>query len=111
MNEVKRQATETMDELHQTIPYCSYCAVMDGLQEIETLRDRDEELEKLWAEFGDVPMNPETECIEAPFMGGGSVFTGRKYGVGLISGIARALPTCCTEVPRIMYRRQSGSMD
>ena len=71
MNEVKRQATETMDELHQTIPYCSYCAVMDGLQEIETLRDRDEELEKLWAEFGDVPMNPETECIEAPFMGWG----------------------------------------
>ena len=59
MNEVKRQATETMDELHQTIPYCSYCAVMDGLQEIETLRDRDEELEKLWAEFGDVPMNPD----------------------------------------------------
>ena len=55
MNEVKRQAIETMDELHQTIPYCSYCAVMDGLQEIETLRDRDEELEKLWAEFGDVP--------------------------------------------------------
>ena len=40
MNEVKRQATETMDELHQTIPYCSYCAVMDGLQEIETLRDQ-----------------------------------------------------------------------
>lgn len=30
MNEVKRQAIETMDELHQTIPYCSYCAVMDG---------------------------------------------------------------------------------
>lgn len=51
MNEVKRQAIETMDELHQTIPYCSYCAVMDGLQEIETLRDRDEELEKLWAEL------------------------------------------------------------
>ena len=71
MNEVKRQATVTMDEQHQTIPYCSYCAVMDGLQEIETLRDRDEELEKLWAEFGDVPMNPETECIEAPFMGWG----------------------------------------
>ena len=103
MNEVKRQATETMDELHQTIPYCSYCAVMDGLQEIETLRDRDEELEKLWAEFGDVS-RPHS-------WGGGSVFTGRKYGVGLISGIARALPTCCTEVPRIMYRRQSGSMD
>ena len=111
MNEVKRQAIETMDELHQTIPYCSYCAVMDGLQEIETLRDRDEELEKLWAEFGDVPMNPETECIEAPFMGWGVGIHREEYGVGLISGIARALPTCCTEVPRIMYRRQSGSMD
>ena len=24
---------------------------------------------KLWAEFGDVPMNPETECIEVPWCG------------------------------------------
>ncbi len=29
----------------------------------------DAELEKLWAEFADVPMNPETECMEAPFLG------------------------------------------
>jgi len=28
---------------------------------------RDKVLEDLWAEFEDVPMNPETECIEAPF--------------------------------------------
>ncbi len=28
----------------------------------------DAELEELWDEFGDVPMNPETECIEDPFM-------------------------------------------
>ena len=27
----------------------------------DTLRDRDEELEELWEQFGDVPMNPETE--------------------------------------------------
>lgn len=26
-------------------------------------------IEDLWEEFGDVPMNPETECIEAPWFG------------------------------------------
>lgn len=69
MNDVKRQAIDTMDELHRTIPYEDYCTVMDGLQDIETLRDRDEDLEELWASFADVPMNPETECIEEKFMG------------------------------------------
>lgn len=69
MNEVKRQAIDTMNELHPKIPYIDYCTVMDGLQDIETLRDRDEELEELWSRFGDVPMNPETECIEEPFLG------------------------------------------
>ena len=42
---------------------------MDGLEEIDTLRERDKILEDLWAEFGDVPMNPETECMEQPFLG------------------------------------------
>lgn len=60
MNDVKRQAIDTMDELHRTIPYEDYCTVMDGLQDIETLRDRDEDLEELWASLADVPMNPET---------------------------------------------------
>ena len=36
---------------------------------METLKGRDAELERLWAEFGDVPMNPETECMDAPFLG------------------------------------------
>ena len=71
MNEAKKQAIDTMNELHRTIPYSDYCTVMDGLQDIETLRDRDEELEELWAQFGDIPMNPETECIEEKFMGWG----------------------------------------
>ena len=26
-----------------------------------------EELEDLWMRFGDVPMNPDTECLEEPF--------------------------------------------
>ena len=71
MNDVKRQAIDTMNELHRTIPYNDYCTVMEGLQDIETLRDRDEELEELWHRFGDVPMDPETECIEEQFMGWG----------------------------------------
>ena len=27
----------------------------------------DAELKELWDEFGDVPMNPETECIDTPW--------------------------------------------
>ena len=72
MNDVKRRAIDTMNELHRTIPYNDYCTVMDGLQDIEALRDRDEELEEMWRRFGDVPMDPETECIEEQFMGWGS---------------------------------------
>lgn len=25
-------------------------------------------VKELWGKFGDIPMNPETECIEEPFM-------------------------------------------
>lgn len=71
MSYAKEQAVAVMNELHKTISYSDYCTVMDGLQEIDTLRDRDEELEELWEQFGDVPMNPETECIEEQFMGWG----------------------------------------
>lgn len=28
----------------------------------------DREIEALWEDFGNIPMNPETECIEEPFM-------------------------------------------
>lgn len=34
----------------------------------EDLEWNDEDLEELWAEFGDVPMNPETECIESDWL-------------------------------------------
>lgn len=49
--------------------YADYRTVRDGLDEIPTLAERDAELERLWAEFGDVPMNPETECMDEPFLG------------------------------------------
>lgn len=31
---------------------------------METLRERDTQLEKLWKQFSDVPMNPDTEKME-----------------------------------------------
>ena len=37
------------------------------VEKLETLEHRDRQLEKAWEEFTDVPMDPETECIEEPF--------------------------------------------
>ena len=71
MNDVKHEAIKVLNELHSTIPYSDYCTIMDGLYDIETLLDRDEVLEELWEQFGDIPMNPETERIEEKFMGWG----------------------------------------
>jgi len=63
-------AADTATELYQTgcINHTGYRAIRDGPDEIETLAERDAKLESLWAEFGDVPMDPKTECMEAPFL-------------------------------------------
>lgn len=37
-------------------------------RKMESLQERDAALEKLWKQFADVPMNHETEKIEAPFL-------------------------------------------
>lgn len=69
----KRAALAVLDELYHDglVGNADYDAIYDALCEIETLKDRDELLEELWSQFGDIPMNPETECIEAPFLGWG----------------------------------------
>ena len=41
---------------------------MKDYHEINTIEAQDKALEALWAEFSDVPMNPETECIEEQFL-------------------------------------------
>lgn len=41
----------------------------DNSYNIDTLKDRDNDLKELWEMFGDVPMNPETECMEEAFLG------------------------------------------
>ena len=37
---------------------------------MDTLAKRDAFLEDLWGLFGDIPMDPETERLEEPFLGG-----------------------------------------
>ncbi len=71
MSELRYQAVTVANRLNQEnrIDYGDYSTLMDGLEEIDTLRERDKILEDLWAEFGDIPMNPETECMEQSFFG------------------------------------------
>lgn len=70
MSAMKDQAIEIIDRLQveNRLDYNDYCAIYDGLEEIDTLRDRDTELEELWEQFGDVPMDLDTECIEESFL-------------------------------------------
>ena len=67
MNEVKQAAIDTMNTLHSNIPYDAYCTVMDGLQEIESLQERDEDLEELWRELWMVPVDKVSGRIEAVY--------------------------------------------
>lgn len=71
MAECRCEAVEVANRLHQEdrIDYGEYTALMDGLGEVDTLRERDEALEELWGQFADIPMSEETECIEEPFLG------------------------------------------
>lgn len=71
---MKDEALEILERLYQEnrIDYPAYTAIHEALTEIEPLRDRDDRLEELWEQFSDVPMNPESECIEERFMGWGA---------------------------------------
>jgi len=44
-----------------------YEDALEKMLEAEAPVERDRHLESLWAELTDVPMDPETECMEAPF--------------------------------------------
>ena len=37
-------------------------------KENDIIRTNDGVIEKIWKSFEDVPMNPVTECIDAPFL-------------------------------------------
>lgn len=71
MSKINDKAFETIYGLYNEdiISSADYNLIADALNETETLQDRDAVLETLWNQFGDVPMNPETECIEEEFLG------------------------------------------
>ena len=70
---LESQAKNLIGELYSNnrLSTDQYNLIFDALDEIPLLRDRDEELEKLWAELEDVPMNPETEELEGHFLNWG----------------------------------------
>lgn len=70
MTDLKNRAMEIIDQLfceNRPMEHRDYSVVFDALEEIEPLGDRDKELEELWVQFGDVPMDLDTECIEEAF--------------------------------------------
>ena len=73
MTGLKSKAFDTVYGLYNrdVLSSSDYEVIREGLEEIETLQDRDTALEEMWRQFADVPMNPETECIEEAFMGWG----------------------------------------
>lgn len=73
---------------------------------MRTLRERDALLEESWKQFGDVPMDPSTETMEAPFLDFPAGPAALTFGAGLMNGIARALPTCFTT--RMPLTRQAS---
>ena len=48
--------------------YEAYLTERWSASNMDTLQTRDAKLEQLWGEFADVPMNPETEEMEEPFL-------------------------------------------
>lgn len=61
-------ATATNMHLHGELRQDQYICIRDGLEYFESLKERDQALENMWNEFADVPMNPDTECMEEPFL-------------------------------------------
>ena len=67
MSMVRLHALEALYKIKDRISREVFSSVFCGLAEIETLEERDRKIEAIWELFEDVPMNPETECIEKAF--------------------------------------------
>lgn len=70
MSDLNAQAFDLIETLRldDAICYADYSLLYDALAEIPTLKERDEIVETIWRDFEDVPMDPETECMEAAFL-------------------------------------------
>lgn len=70
MSSLKDKAIERLNDLDRNKEMNSddYGILFDAICEIDPLKDRDEQLETLWDDFGNVPYNEETETIEEDFL-------------------------------------------
>lgn len=70
MSVAKEAAIANINGLHHEnkVSYTDYLALMDAICEFDTLDERDEELEALWEQLTDVPVDPETEKLEEPYL-------------------------------------------
>ena len=69
MTSAKSDAIIALNRFRDVIPMKEYQAIALGLGEIEPISNRDIYLENLWSQLGNIPVSPETEHIEAPFLG------------------------------------------
>lgn len=70
MSILKQKAVRVLMHLlkYGKIDCSDYSIILDALDEIEPLADRDKQIENLWESLEDVPVNPETEQLEDKFM-------------------------------------------
>lgn len=70
MSALKDAAINLLNDMDQkgSIEHGDYSVLFDAICEIDPLQDRDEQLEALWEDFGNVPYNDETETIEEDFL-------------------------------------------
>lgn len=54
-------------ELEAILTNCQNDHTQDELDEFESELKNLTLIDRLWDEFGDIPMNPETECLESEF--------------------------------------------
>lgn len=67
MSILQLHALDALSRVKNKIVREDFAAIFYGLIEVETLEERDRKIEAIWELFEDVPMNPETECIEKAF--------------------------------------------
>ena len=67
MQSIESAIIETLN-INETVTPDTLLLVDFDTGEARRKSDKDIRLEELWRQFGDIPMNPETECIEEDFL-------------------------------------------
>ena len=120
MTELKRKALDTAHDLYERgiLGSAGYGAIRDAIKEIEPLRDQDEALEELWDRFSDVPVDLDTECIEAGFLGWGPgihreeiwAWFDQRYSKGVAYLLYHGIEDYVPEMKRLYGLSKMGSV-